>query len=59
MEVRGTMLSVEKCKEYLSDNYNTDDEIEEIRNSLYQAAELLIDKFVEDKKDNDRKIIEN
>ena len=53
------MLSVEKCKEYLSDNAYTDDEIEEIRNSLYQAAELLIDKFLEDKKDKDRKVIEN
>jgi len=59
MEVRETMLSVEKCKEYLSDNAYTDDEIEEIRNSLYQAAELLIDKFLEDKKDKDRKVIEN
>jgi hypothetical protein len=53
------MLSVEKCKKYLGENYCTEDEIKEIRNSLYQAAELLIDKFVDDKKDNNRKIIEN
>jgi hypothetical protein len=53
------MISVEKCKKLLNDNSYTDKEIEEIRSSLYQAAELLIDKFVEDKKDNGRKIIEN
>ena len=52
------MISVEKCKKFINDN-SSDKEIEEIRNSLYQAAELLIDKFVEDKKDNDRKVIEN
>ncbi len=53
------MLSVKKCKAILNDNSYTDKEIEEIRNSLYQAAELLIDKFVKDRKDNGRKVIEN
>ncbi len=53
------MLSVEKCKKYLDGNSFTDEEIEEIRNSLYQAAELLIDKFIEEKNNVDRKIIEN
>lgn len=53
------MLSVEKCKKYIIDNSYTDKEIEEIRNSLYQAAELLIDKYTDDKKKHNRKVIEN
>jgi hypothetical protein len=53
------MLSIEKCKKYLNDNSYTDEEIEVIRSSLYQAAELLINKFIEDKNNIDRKIIEN
>jgi len=53
------MLSVEKCKKFLNNNSYTDKEVEEIRNSLYQTAELLINKFANDIKDNGRKIIEN
>ena len=53
-----SMLSIEECKKYLNDTY-TDEEVEEIRKSLYQAAELLIDKFIEDKNNVDRKVIEN
>ena len=48
------MLSIEECKKYFNDTY-TDEEVEEIRKSLYQAAELLIDKFIEDKNNVDRK----
>ncbi len=53
-----SMLSIEECKKYFNDTY-TDEEVEEIRKSLYQAAELLIDKFIEDKNNVDRKVIEN
>ena len=51
-----SMLSIEECKKYFNDTY-TDEEVEEIRKSLYQAAELLIDKFIEDKNNVDRKLI--
>ena len=58
LELRGTMLSTEKCKEHLSDTY-TDEEIEVTRNTLYQVAELLVDKFIEDKNHIGKKVIEN
>ncbi len=53
------MISLEKCKKYLNDNSYTDEELEEIRSSLYQVAELLIDKFTEGKNNENRKVIEN
>ena len=52
------MLSIEKCKEHLSDTY-TDEEIEVTRNTLYQVAGLLVDKFIEDKNHIGKKVIEN
>jgi hypothetical protein len=54
-----TMISLEKCKKYLNGNSYANEEIEEIRSSLYQVAELLIDKFIEGKNYENRKIIEN
>ena len=41
------MLSVNHCKKYLNNAKNSyaDGEIEEIRNSLYQIAEVLIENY--------------
>ncbi len=52
------MLSVGECRKYLKDNYYTDEEVEEIRDSLCQAAELLIGKYTDEKKMHNKKIIE-
>ncbi len=52
------MLSVEKCKKYLNNSTYTNEEIETIRNSLYQVAELLIGRFIKDR-NNKRKVTEN
>lgn len=43
------MLSVEKCKELLKGQEYTAQEIEEIRDSLYQMASILVSKFMEEK----------
>ena len=42
------MLSVNYCKRHFSNKKNSysDKEIEEIRDSLYQLAELLISKYI-------------
>lgn len=48
------MLSVERCKKHLKNCNYTDKEIEEIRNSLYQAAEILVEQFIKDM-DNDKR----
>ncbi len=49
------MLSTEQCKKYLKGGNYTDNEIEEIRNSLYQTAEILIEQYVKDKNNDNRK----
>jgi len=42
------MLSVNHCKKYLNNTKNgyIDEEIEEIRNSLYQIAEVLVEDYL-------------
>jgi hypothetical protein len=42
------MLSVNHCKKYLNNTKNgyIDEEIEEIRNSLYQIAEVLVENYL-------------
>lgn len=49
------LLSTEQCKKYLKDCSYTDKEIEEIRNSLYQAAEILTEMYIKDKDNGNRK----
>ena len=49
------MLTVERCKRYLKDCNYTDEETEEIRNSLYQTAGILIEQYVKDKKNDNQK----
>jgi len=46
------MLSAEKCKELLKGREYTAQEIEEIRDSLYQLATILVNNYVERKKLN-------
>ncbi len=53
------MLSVEECKKHLNNSTYTDEEIEAIRSSLYQVAELLIGRFIKDRNDDERKAIGN
>lgn len=43
------MLSVDKCKNLIENTELTDEEVEEIRNSLYELAELTWDIY-KDKK---------
>lgn len=40
------MLSVEQCKKYLPAGKYTDEEIERMRDELYQVAEILVDDFI-------------
>jgi len=39
------MLSVEECKKYLPKDVFTDDQIVEIRDSLYQLAGIAVEDF--------------
>ena len=45
------MLSVDYCKKYFNqqNKYSTNEEIEEIRNYLYQIAEILVEKYFQKK----------
>ena len=45
------MLSVNHCKKYLNNTKNgyIDEKIEEIRNSLYQIAEVLVEIYLSKK----------
>ena len=43
------MLSVDKCRKFLKGREYTAQEIEEIKNSLYQLATVLIDSFIKQK----------
>ena len=43
------MLSVEQCKKYLNSGGYTDQQIEEIRERLYQLARMLIEEYLKTK----------
>ena len=43
------MLSIQQCKKYLNDCRYTEQEIEDIRDTLYQPAQLLVDRYIEKK----------
>ena len=47
------MLSIQQCRKYLDNCPYTEKEIENVRDSLYQIAELLVNKYIE-KKENKR-----
>lgn len=49
------LLSTEQCKKHLKGSNYTDKEIEEIRNSLYQVAEILTEQYIKDKDNGNRK----
>jgi len=40
------MLSVEQCKKYIPAGEYTDEEIEQMRDSLYQLAGILVEDFM-------------
>ena len=42
------MISLEKCKELLGDETLTEDDIEEIRDSLYESAQIAFEVFYAD-----------
>lgn len=45
------MLSIEQCRKYLGDNGSsmTEQEVDELKNLLYQLANVLVDGFLEGK----------
>ena len=45
------MLSINDCKKYLNKGkrHYSDKETEEIRDTLYQATEILVEKFLQEK----------
>lgn len=51
------MLSVEQCKKYLPSGKYTDEKIEQMRDSLYQLAEILVEDFI--KRRNKAEVGEN
>ena len=46
------MLTIEECRKYLKDFNLTDNEVEEIRNSLHSISEKLLNKHFEDESPN-------
>ena len=44
------MLSIEECKKYLHNGNYTDEQVEQIRQSLYQLADLFITEYIKTKK---------
>ena len=47
-----SMLSVEQCKKHLANNDYTDEQIEEIRENLYQLANVFVEEYLQSKKKN-------
>lgn len=47
------MFSISHCKKYLDNSY-TDKEIEEIRDSLYQIAEISVEDYLSKKINTDK-----
>ncbi len=43
------MLSVEQCKKYLPVGKYTDEEIEQMRDNLYQLADILVEEYLKNK----------
>ncbi|MBI4232111.1 hypothetical protein HY605_02665 [Candidatus Peregrinibacteria bacterium] len=45
------MLTLEQCREYLGEDFKdlSDQEIEDIKNTLYQLANVLVDGFIKNK----------
>lgn len=46
-------LSIEQCRKYLKNCEYTDEQVEEIRDSLYQLANVLVDDYL-NKKEKDK-----
>lgn len=44
------MLTVEKCKNKLKNNNYTDDQIKDIRENLYQLANIFVEEYLRNKK---------
>ena len=44
------MLSVQECKRYLRQGEFSDERVEQIRDSLYQLADLFIREYIKTKK---------
>jgi hypothetical protein len=44
------MLSVQECKRYLHKGEFSDEQVEQIRDSLYQLADLFIREYIKTKK---------
>ena len=44
------MLSIEETRKHLDNKNLTDKEVEEIRNGLYGLAEVIFEKWMQDKK---------
>lgn len=44
------MLSIEKSKELLNDDSLSDEEVEKIRDDMYELAEIIFEKWKIDKK---------
>ena len=52
------MLSLERAKELLNDPTLSDEEIEKIRDGYYQLAEIIYEKWLEDRKEEKEKKVE-
>ena len=50
------MLSLERTKELLNDSTLPDKEIEEIRDGFYQLAQIIFEKWKEDRKNEKIKL---
>ena len=49
------MLSTEQCKKYLKGADYTIEQIERIKDSLYQAAEILVAQYINDRNNDKQK----
>lgn len=52
------MLSIKKVHEILNDNNISDEEVLEIRDDLYELAEIAIENYIKEKKNKVAKISE-
>lgn len=43
------MLSVEQCRKYLPSGKYTDEQVEQMRDELYQLADILVEDFLRQK----------
>ena len=53
------MLSIKECRKLLKNDNLSDDEVEEINNSLYQLADVLIESYLNSHHNDHKEALKN